>query len=115
MSPVRPAAVVVLAAGEGTRMKSATTPKVLHTLAGRGLVGELVEVRALPVLQELVECAFPRLPVQHRRCREHTVEIEQAGRDRIRQSHHLPDGTAVDRGFAEARANPAPDRPARGR
>ena len=30
----RPAAVVVLAAGEGTRMRSAT-PKVLHTLAGR--------------------------------------------------------------------------------
>ncbi|HSA50150.1 MAG TPA: bifunctional UDP-N-acetylglucosamine diphosphorylase/glucosamine-1-phosphate N-acetyltransferase GlmU [Yinghuangia sp.] len=43
MSPVRPAAVVVLAAGEGTRMKSATTPKVLHALAGRSLVGHVVE------------------------------------------------------------------------
>lgn len=37
----RPAAVVVLAAGEGTRMKSAT-PKVLHELAGRSLVGHAV-------------------------------------------------------------------------
>ncbi len=37
----RPAAVVVLAAGEGTRMKSAV-PKVLHELAGRSLVGHAV-------------------------------------------------------------------------
>ncbi|MGW1764708.1 bifunctional UDP-N-acetylglucosamine diphosphorylase/glucosamine-1-phosphate N-acetyltransferase GlmU [Streptomyces sp. NPDC002073] len=41
MSANRPAAVVVLAAGEGTRMKSAT-PKVLHELCGRSLVGHVV-------------------------------------------------------------------------
>ncbi|MGP4003283.1 bifunctional UDP-N-acetylglucosamine diphosphorylase/glucosamine-1-phosphate N-acetyltransferase GlmU [Streptomyces sp. 8N706] len=41
MSANRPAAVVVLAAGEGTRMKSAT-PKVLHSLCGRSLVGHVV-------------------------------------------------------------------------
>jgi len=40
-SQVRPAAVVILAAGEGTRMKSAT-PKVLHTLCGRPIVGHVV-------------------------------------------------------------------------
>jgi bifunctional UDP-N-acetylglucosamine pyrophosphorylase/glucosamine-1-phosphate N-acetyltransferase len=34
----RPAAVIVLAAGEGTRMRSAT-PKVLHTVGGRSMVG----------------------------------------------------------------------------
>ena len=33
-----PAAVIVLAAGEGTRMKSAT-PKVLHRIGGRSLLG----------------------------------------------------------------------------
>jgi bifunctional UDP-N-acetylglucosamine pyrophosphorylase/glucosamine-1-phosphate N-acetyltransferase len=33
----RPAAVIVLAAGEGTRMKSAT-PKVMHAIAGRTLL-----------------------------------------------------------------------------
>ncbi len=38
MTTPRPAAVVVLAAGEGTRMRSAT-PKVLHTLAGRSMLG----------------------------------------------------------------------------
>ena len=42
MSPARPAAVVVLAAGEGTRMKSAI-PKVLHVLGGRSLVGHAVK------------------------------------------------------------------------
>lgn len=41
MSAIRPAAVVVLAAGEGTRMKS-KTPKVLHEICGRSLVGHVV-------------------------------------------------------------------------
>ncbi|MET7295900.1 bifunctional UDP-N-acetylglucosamine diphosphorylase/glucosamine-1-phosphate N-acetyltransferase GlmU [Streptomyces griseoloalbus] len=41
MSANRPAAVVVLAAGEGTRMKSAT-PKVLHDICGRSLVGHVL-------------------------------------------------------------------------
>ncbi|HEX4088669.1 MAG TPA: bifunctional UDP-N-acetylglucosamine diphosphorylase/glucosamine-1-phosphate N-acetyltransferase GlmU [Trebonia sp.] len=38
MSETSPAAVVILAAGEGKRMKS-RTPKVLHTLCGRTLLG----------------------------------------------------------------------------
>lgn len=38
-------AVIVLAAGEGTRMRSAT-PKVLHELAGRSLVGHAVAAAA---------------------------------------------------------------------
>ncbi len=33
--------VVILAAGEGTRMKSAT-PKVLHSISGRTLVGHVL-------------------------------------------------------------------------
>jgi bifunctional UDP-N-acetylglucosamine pyrophosphorylase/glucosamine-1-phosphate N-acetyltransferase len=37
----RPAAIVVLAAGEGTRMKS-STPKVLHEIGGRSLIGHAV-------------------------------------------------------------------------
>ena len=39
---VRPSVVIILAAGEGTRMKSAT-PKVLHAIAGRTLLGHVVE------------------------------------------------------------------------
>lgn len=42
MTYPRPAAVIVLAAGEGTRMKSRSTPKVLHQVAGRSLVHHVV-------------------------------------------------------------------------
>ncbi|MGN8244877.1 bifunctional UDP-N-acetylglucosamine diphosphorylase/glucosamine-1-phosphate N-acetyltransferase GlmU [Cellulomonas soli] len=43
----RPAAVIVLAAGEGTRMRS-STPKVLHGLGGRSMLGHaLATARAL--------------------------------------------------------------------
>src|SRR6478752_3369258 len=41
VSDLRPTAVIVLAAGEGTRMKS-TTPKVLHTIGGRSLVAHAI-------------------------------------------------------------------------
>jgi bifunctional UDP-N-acetylglucosamine pyrophosphorylase / glucosamine-1-phosphate N-acetyltransferase len=41
VSTPRPAAVIVLAAGEGTRMKSAT-PKVLHRIGGTTLLGHAV-------------------------------------------------------------------------
>ena len=42
MTGARLAAVVILAAGEGTRMRSSRTPKVLHELLGRTLVGHVV-------------------------------------------------------------------------
>lgn len=41
MSPMQPSAVIVLAAGEGTRMRSAK-PKVLHEIAGRSLIHHVV-------------------------------------------------------------------------
>ena len=41
MTTSRPAAVIVLAAGEGTRMRSAT-PKVLHAIGGRTLLGHAI-------------------------------------------------------------------------
>jgi bifunctional UDP-N-acetylglucosamine pyrophosphorylase/glucosamine-1-phosphate N-acetyltransferase len=50
----RPAAVVVLAAGEGTRMRSATA-KVLHPLGGRSMLGHVVAAaRALDPVHLLV-------------------------------------------------------------
>jgi bifunctional UDP-N-acetylglucosamine pyrophosphorylase/glucosamine-1-phosphate N-acetyltransferase len=70
-STVAPAAVIVLAAGEGTRMKS-STPKMLHTLAGRSLLGHvLVAARSLdPALLAVV--------VRHDRDRvaEHAVSVD---------------------------------------
>jgi bifunctional UDP-N-acetylglucosamine pyrophosphorylase/glucosamine-1-phosphate N-acetyltransferase len=41
VSHSRPAAVIILAAGEGKRMKS-RTPKVLHALCGRSMIGHAV-------------------------------------------------------------------------
>src|ERR1700722_18549161 len=41
VSEPRPVAVVVLAAGEGTRMKS-RIPKVLHPLCGRSMLGHVL-------------------------------------------------------------------------
>ncbi|GAA4953760.1 hypothetical protein GCM10023224_43620 [Streptomonospora halophila] len=41
MSVSRPAAVIVLAAGEGTRMKS-RLPKVLHEICGRSMLGHVL-------------------------------------------------------------------------
>jgi bifunctional UDP-N-acetylglucosamine pyrophosphorylase / glucosamine-1-phosphate N-acetyltransferase len=45
VSESRPAAVMILAAGEGTRMKSRTT-KVLHTLCGRSMLGHALATAA---------------------------------------------------------------------
>jgi bifunctional UDP-N-acetylglucosamine pyrophosphorylase/glucosamine-1-phosphate N-acetyltransferase len=41
-----PAAIIILAAGEGTRMKSARLPKVLHGFAGRSLLGHALAAAA---------------------------------------------------------------------
>ncbi|HVT71102.1 MAG TPA: bifunctional UDP-N-acetylglucosamine diphosphorylase/glucosamine-1-phosphate N-acetyltransferase GlmU [Trebonia sp.] len=53
MTETSPAAVVVLAAGEGTRMKS-RTPKVLHTLSGRSLLGHALAAAGELAPQRLV-------------------------------------------------------------
>ncbi|GAA5138670.1 bifunctional UDP-N-acetylglucosamine diphosphorylase/glucosamine-1-phosphate N-acetyltransferase GlmU [Pseudonocardia adelaidensis] len=52
-TPSRPAAAIVLAAGEGTRMRSAV-PKVLHPIAGRSLLGHAVHAVAALEPEHLV-------------------------------------------------------------
>ena len=53
MSQYRPPGAVVLAAGEGTRMRSAT-PKVLHPLCGRPMVLHVVDALAELPLERIV-------------------------------------------------------------
>lgn len=72
MTDARPAAVVVLAAGEGTRMRSAT-PKVLHTLCGRSMLGHVLAAVA------------PLEP-------DHTLVVVGHGRERVAAAI---DGTAA--------------------
>ncbi len=53
MTSSRPSVVVILAAGEGKRMKSAT-PKVLHAVAGRSLLGHVIEAASAVEPENLV-------------------------------------------------------------
>ena len=46
-------AIIVLAAGEGTRMRS-TTPKVLHRIGGRSLLGHVLAACADAAAREVV-------------------------------------------------------------
>ncbi len=76
MPDVRPAAVVVLAAGEGTRMKSATTPKVLHELCGRSMLGHVLATnRALEPAELVVVVGHAREQVT-----KHMAEVDPAAR-----------------------------------
>lgn len=82
MTTPRPAAVIVLAAGEGTRMRS-TTPKVLHTLAGRSMLGHaLAAAQALEPRRTAVVVRHERERVaQH--ARELLPQVLVADQDEI--------------------------------
>ncbi|WP_033218778.1 bifunctional UDP-N-acetylglucosamine diphosphorylase/glucosamine-1-phosphate N-acetyltransferase GlmU [Kitasatospora phosalacinea] len=85
MSANQPAAVIVLAAGGGTRMKSKALPKVLHEICGRSLVGHAVSAaqeltpRQLVVvvghLRELVQAHL----TEHYPAARQVVQDEQNG------------------------------------
>ncbi|MFD4548122.1 bifunctional UDP-N-acetylglucosamine diphosphorylase/glucosamine-1-phosphate N-acetyltransferase GlmU [Streptomyces sp. NPDC058251] len=95
MSANRPAAVVVLAAGEGTRMKSAT-PKVLHDLCGRSLVGHvLAAARELEPENLVVVVGHAREQVAA-----HLGEIDPAVRTAV-QAEQNGTGHAVRMGLEE--------------
>ncbi|WP_171163256.1 bifunctional UDP-N-acetylglucosamine diphosphorylase/glucosamine-1-phosphate N-acetyltransferase GlmU [Streptomyces sp. I05A-00742] len=95
MSANRPAAVVVLAAGEGTRMKSAT-PKVLHSICGRSLVGHVAAAaRELEPEQLVVIVGHAREQVSA-----HLGEIDPAARTAV-QHEQNGTGHAVRMGLEE--------------
>ncbi|MFI9393764.1 bifunctional UDP-N-acetylglucosamine diphosphorylase/glucosamine-1-phosphate N-acetyltransferase GlmU [Streptomyces bauhiniae] len=83
MSAIRPAAVVVLAAGEGTRMKSAT-PKVLHQICGRSLVGHVLAAsRALDPAELVVVVGHAREQVAA-----HLAEIDPEVRTAVQEQQN---------------------------
>lgn len=89
MSRTSPAAVIVLAAGEGTRMKSATS-KVLHTMCGRSMLGHVVAAASELTPHQLI------VVVGHAR---EQVDAHLAGIDpgivRVVQAEQLGTGHAV--------------------
>ncbi|MFF9771685.1 bifunctional UDP-N-acetylglucosamine diphosphorylase/glucosamine-1-phosphate N-acetyltransferase GlmU [Streptomyces sp. NPDC014636] len=95
MSAIRPAAVVVLAAGEGTRMKSAT-PKVLHDICGRSLVGHvLAAARELDPANLVVVVGHAREQVTA-----HLAEVDPGVRTAV-QAQQNGTGHAVRMGLEE--------------
>ena len=84
MTDARLAAVVVLAAGEGTRMKSATTPKVLHPLCGRTMLGHVVTTaRALQPEHLVVVVGHAREQVTA-----HLAEIDPAAQAVVQEQQN---------------------------
>ncbi|MDH6127882.1 bifunctional UDP-N-acetylglucosamine diphosphorylase/glucosamine-1-phosphate N-acetyltransferase GlmU [Kitasatospora sp. GP82] len=85
MSANNPAAVIVLAAGGGTRMKSKRLPKVLHEICGRSLVGhavaaaqELTPSQLVVVVGHMRELVQQHLAEQYPDART-AVQLEQNG------------------------------------
>ena len=84
MTEPRLAAVVVLAAGEGTRMRSATTPKVLHPLCGRSMLGHVVRAaRGLEPEHLVVVVGHAR-----ERVSTHLAEIDPAARAVVQEQQN---------------------------
>ena len=74
-----PLAVIVLAAGQGTRMRS-TKPKVLHTIAGRPMVLQVLDaVRALKPMRLAVVLA-PKMDAVANAVAPATVAIQRTAR-----------------------------------
>ncbi|KAF4405421.1 bifunctional UDP-N-acetylglucosamine diphosphorylase/glucosamine-1-phosphate N-acetyltransferase GlmU [Streptomyces lycii] len=102
MSVNRPAAVVVLAAGEGTRMKSAT-PKVLHPICGRSLIGHVVSAsRELEPEHLVVVVGHAREQVAG-----HLAEIDPGARTAV-QHEQNGTGHAVRMGLEELAGDGTP-------
>ena len=93
MTSHRPAAVIIMAAGLGTRMKSAT-PKVLHEIGGRSLVGHaVVTARALAPEHLVVVVGTGREHVEA-----HLAKIDPDARTAF-QEQQLGTGDAVRAGL----------------
>ncbi|MFB9074675.1 bifunctional UDP-N-acetylglucosamine diphosphorylase/glucosamine-1-phosphate N-acetyltransferase GlmU [Citricoccus parietis] len=107
--PAAPAAVIVLAAGAGTRMKS-KTPKILHPIGGRSMIGHALTAAAGLNPGELVAV------VRHQRdlVADHILSLSEAlgTTPVIADQDEMPGtGRAVQCGLEAltAAATPAPD------
>ncbi|TDW91232.1 bifunctional UDP-N-acetylglucosamine diphosphorylase/glucosamine-1-phosphate N-acetyltransferase GlmU [Kribbella sp. VKM Ac-2566] len=99
MTSHRPAAVVIMAAGLGTRMKS-STPKVLHEIGGRSLVGHAVlTARALSPEHLVVVVGNGRELVE-----EHLKVVDPEARTAV-QEQQLGTGDAVRAGLTAVPAD----------
>ena len=73
----QPLAVIVLAAGKGTRMRSAV-PKVLHKVAGRPMVGHVVAAAEALGAVHVVVVLAPGMDDVAAAVKPHSVAIQHA-------------------------------------
>src|ERR1700732_1892660 len=93
MSP-RPLAVIVLAAGKGTRMRSAV-PKVLHKVTGRSMVGHVIAAAEALGASKVVVVVAPGICVGGAAVKPHSVAIQH-------EQHGTADAVKAARGVLES-------------
>ncbi len=71
-----PLAIVILAAGKGTRMKSAL-PKVMHDIAGRPMIGWLLETAQKLGAEKIVVVTAPGMDDVAKAAAPHTIAIQE--------------------------------------
>lgn len=72
----KPLAVVILAAGKGTRMKS-PLPKVMHPLAGRPMIGWLLDTVQSLSPEKVIVVVGPDMPELEAACAPHACVVQQ--------------------------------------
>lgn len=91
-----PVAVVVLAAGMGTRMKS-DLPKVLHPILGRPMVGHVIATAQAVSPQQTVVVVGPGMEAVTKAVAPHPTAVQT---DRLGTAHALQQAQAALDGFA---------------
>lgn len=79
MKRKEPLAIVILAAGKGTRMKSAL-PKVMHRIAGRPMIGWLIEVAESLSPEKIIVVTAPGMDDVAAAVAPHQVAIQETQR-----------------------------------
>ena len=79
MTRKEPLAIVILAAGKGTRMKS-SLPKVMHKIAGRPMIQWLVEVAESLSPEKIIVVTAPGMDDVAQAVAPHQIAIQETQR-----------------------------------
>lgn len=72
----KPLAIVILAAGKGTRMKS-DQPKVMHTLAGKPMINWVLDAAQKLSPEKIITIIGPNMPELQRAVQPHETVVQQ--------------------------------------
>jgi bifunctional UDP-N-acetylglucosamine pyrophosphorylase/glucosamine-1-phosphate N-acetyltransferase len=94
-SATRPTAAVILAAGQGTRMKS-TLPKVLHEVAGRSMVGHVLSTLAQVKVDKVAVVIGPEMEKVAAAVAPHKTVVQK---DRLGTGHAVLQASPILKSF----------------